>query len=156
IPPVRAQHRTPSPSPRSVPQRSRTNPGPNPARSTGASAPQTKHAEDTGEVEFRSDTILVQVPTVITDKAGNHVHNLSRDDFHLYEGKKEEKISAFEEIIASNSPIERPAPVAGEFTNVAIDERQPRSLIVIALDTINTPFLDQTYARQQLVKYLSN
>jgi CRP-like cAMP-binding protein len=44
----------------------------------------------------------------------------------------------------------------GEFSNLAAAQgEQPRSVTVIALDTVNTPFLDQTYARKQLLKYLA-
>ena len=36
------------------------------------------------------------------------------------------------------------------------DESKPRSLTVLLLDEVNTAFLDQSYGRKQLVKYLAN
>jgi VWFA-related protein len=91
----------------------------------------------------------------VTDKSGNHIHNLKKEDFQVLENGKEQSISAFEEVIASNS---HPTPVKvppGEFTNVLSNTQQPVALTVIAIDTVNTPFLDQAYARQQLLKYLA-
>src|SRR5690348_8604097 len=40
----------------------------------------THHAEDEGKLEFRSQAILVQVPTVVTDRSGQHVAGLTKDD----------------------------------------------------------------------------
>ena len=36
--------------------------------------------DDEGKIEFRTETILVQVPIVVTDKLGNHLHGLTKDD----------------------------------------------------------------------------
>jgi|SRR5215472_2931868 len=47
--------------------------------------------------EFKSETVLVEVPVIVTDKSGNHVQG-SRTDFEILEAGKEQKISSFEEI----------------------------------------------------------
>jgi hypothetical protein len=47
-------------------------------------------------------------------------------------------------------------PKPGEFTNLTLSEQQPRTVTVIALDTVNTPFLDQSTGRRELVKYLAS
>src|SRR5436190_18398500 len=47
------------------------------------------HAEDERKVEFKSTTVLVQVPAVVTDKSGNHVHGLTKDDFQIFENGKQ-------------------------------------------------------------------
>lgn len=114
-----------------------------------------KRAEDEGNVEFRSETILVQVPVVATDKSGHHVHDLTKDDFQVFENGKVQKITAFEEVNATQAPL-AVAQKPGYFTNVVLDPTKPRSVTVIALDTVNTPFLDQSFARKELVKYLAN
>lgn len=117
--------------------------------------PQSFHADDEGPVEFSSDTILVQVPVVVTDKAGQHVHSLGKDDFQIFENGKEQKTAASEEIISTHTPL-AVSRKPGIFANLVPDRDKPRVLTVIALDTVNTPFLDQSYARRELVKYLSN
>jgi len=115
-----------------------------------------KHADDEDKVEFRSDTILVQVPVVVNDKSGHHVHGLTKDNFKLFENGKEQSVTAFEEVTATHRPVVIAQFKPGQFTNVVLDREQPRSITVIALDTVNTPFLDQSYARRELIKYLAN
>jgi hypothetical protein len=114
------------------------------------------HADQEGTLKFKSETVLVQVPAVVTDKSGNHVHNLVKDDFKILENGKQQRITAFEEVSTANArPItNKSAP--GTFSNLILDEQQPRAVTLIALDTINTPFLDQAYGRKQLIKYLAD
>lgn len=116
--------------------------------------PRVRHASDEQAVEFRSQTVLIQIPTVITDKSGNHVTSLGRSDFRVFEDGREQKIASFEEIHASGAALTAPVPHDGEFSNLGGGEA-PRSIAVIVLDAINTPFLDQTYGRKQLIKYLA-
>jgi len=113
-------------------------------------------ANDEGKIEFRTQSTLVQVPVIVTDKKGNHIHGLSKSDLHLFENGKEQAISVFEEKVATTSKLTPGALQPGEFHNLTISEDQPRTITVIALDTVNTPFLDQTYGRRELVKYLAN
>src|SRR6266700_3208659 len=58
-------------------------------------------ADQEGKLEFRTQSVLVQVPAVVTDKAGNHIHNLTKDDFRVLENGKEQKISTFEEVVTT-------------------------------------------------------
>lgn len=112
-------------------------------------------ASDEPKVEFRSQTVLIQVPVVVTDKSGKHLHGLNKEDFTILENGKAQKVSAFEEVNASAAPLVEPARSAGQFRNLTFDSSQPRNVVVIALDTVNTPFLDQTYGRRELIKYLA-
>jgi VWFA-related protein len=113
-------------------------------------------ASDEGKIEFRTQSILVQVPVVVTDKNGNHIHGLSKSDLHVFENGKEQPISTFEEFTASTAKFPPAATQPGEFRNLTISDDQPRNITVIALDTVNTPFLDQAYGRHELVKYLAD
>ncbi len=118
-------------------------------------SPTVQHASDERPVEFKSETVLVQVPVVVTDKSGNHVQGLGRSDFEVLEGGKEQKIASFEEIQTSRAPITPSAVQAGVYSNAGAVGDAPRAVTIIALDTINTPYLDQTYGRKQLLKYLA-
>jgi hypothetical protein len=120
----------------------------------GASSVLT--ASEEGRIEFRSRSILVQVPVIITDNHGNHVHGLSKTNFHLFEDGKEEPIPVVEEVNTTTAKIVAPVPQPGVFRNLTIAEDQPRNIVVIALDTINTPYLDQAIGRRELVRYLAN
>jgi VWFA-related protein len=143
---------------------------PTPSRSTGRSlgpsSPSTPnvpfptrapmhHADEEGRVEFRSETVLVQVPAVVTNKSGEHVRGLTRADFQVLENGKEQKIQTFEEIEPTRMLLTAPAPKSGEFSNLAATSQGRHLVTVVALDTINTPFVDQAYGRKQLVKYLA-
>jgi VWFA-related protein len=133
--------------------------GPGPAAANRAnlpSNPTVHHAEDEAKVEFRSETILVQVPVIVSNKSHIHIPGLSRTDFQVLENGKEQKIASFEEIETGHAPLTAAPPSKGEFSNLASSQDAPRNVTVIALDTINTPFLDQAYGRKQLVRYLAN
>jgi len=140
-----------------------SNSGPLPNRSSPPSSYGTytpspikiHHADEEARVEFKSETVLVQVPTVVTDKSGAHVRGLSRTDFQILENGQEQKIAAFEEVESGHFALAAPAPHATEFSNLAANGEAPRIITIIALDTVNTPFLDQAYGRKQLIKYLA-
>jgi VWFA-related protein len=116
----------------------------------------TESADNEGKIEFRTETILVQVPVVVTDKSGNHIHQLPKESFHIYENGKEQKIASFEEIISITTKLPVIEPKPGEFSNLSLSEQTPRAVTVIVLDAVNTPFLDQTTGRRELIKYLAN
>ena len=115
-------------------------------------------ASDEGKLRFRSETTLIQVPVVVTDKKGNHLHGLTKENFRVFENGKEQKIATFEEFVATNAKIPPIETLPGEFSNLALafSEKRPRSVTVIAVDTVNTPFLDQAIGRHELVKYLAH
>jgi VWFA-related protein len=124
--------------------------------SFGANDVSVPTADQEGKIKFRTQSILIQVPVVVTDKSGNHVHGLTKENFHVFENGKEQKVSAFEEIVSIDKPLPVSAPRPGEFSNLALSDQQPRSVTVIALDTINTPFLDQANGRRELIKFLAD
>jgi hypothetical protein len=70
-------------------------------------------ADQEGKVEFRTQTILIQVPVVITDKSGNHIHGLGKNDFQVLENGKEQKVSTFEEIVATHGKLPAVTPKPG-------------------------------------------
>jgi VWFA-related protein len=113
-------------------------------------------ADEKTKLVFKSQTVLVQVPAIVFDKSGGHVHGLTKDDFKILENGKAQKITTFEE---ANAGTARPAPPANPpntFSNLVLDGKQPLSITIVALDTINTPFLDQSNGRKQLIKYLAD
>jgi VWFA-related protein len=121
--------------------------------------PDTGHsAGDDKLLQFKSETTLIQVPVVVTDRSGGHIHGLTKADFTILENGKMQKIATLEEIVPASATST--TPIAGNpggvFSNMTPDESKPRSLTVLLLDEVNTAFLDQSYGRKQLVKYLAN
>lgn len=127
----------------------------NGAGSTPDSLSSLPTADQEGKLEFHTETILIQVPVVVSDKNGKHLHGLTKDDFHVMENGKEQKVSVFEEVVTANTKLPAVTPKPGEFQNLTIPQDQPHSVTVIALDSVNTPFLDQSYGRHELIKYLA-
>ncbi len=104
---------------------------------------------------FKSQSTLVQIPAVITDKHGKPIHGLKQEDFQVFENGKEKKIAVFEEVAASHERISAANRAANTFSNVTVNAHHRHALTIILLDQINTPFLDQFSGRQQLIKFLA-
>ncbi len=58
---------------------------------------------DSGAV-IRTETKLVLVDTVVTDKKGNYIHDLEAKDFKVWEDNKEQQIKSFSFEAGSASP----------------------------------------------------
>ena len=105
---------------------------------------------------LRVTTRLVVVNVVVHDKKGAPVAGLTRDDFTVFDGGKEEKINVFsvERRGAMQGPSE---PLSHDvFSNrMARQGGVPTSVAAILLDGSETRFEDLAYARQQLIKFLS-
>jgi len=114
--------------------------------------PKDKDKENNSEVKFTSRTALVLVPALVTDKSGNHISGLKKEDFTVLENAAEQKIATFEEI-TSDAHLTRPGN-PNEFTNSLAGGSTGR-MTVIVLDFINTSFPSQAFLRNELLKYLS-
>jgi VWFA-related protein len=121
-------------------------------------AVSTRGAQNVSDTQttLTSRTELVSVPVIVTDNFGAHVRGLKREDFTVYEEGVEQAVSIFEEIQPSNVA---PAPSTGspeQFSNVRTDDSSNRQLTVVLIDMLNTPVPDQIYAKDQVLKYLSD
>ncbi len=104
-------------------------------------------------------TELVLVPVQVKGGDGKPLLNLKKDDFILKSDGKPQPISVFEESQAAApkppSPQAAPNPNQQIYSSVP-DGGMPQQLLIIAIDLVNTPFLEQGRARKQLLKYLSD
>jgi VWFA-related protein len=127
------------------------------AKNGQAAQAAPKPATTTGQVPtFTSRTDLVLVPVIVHDRSGAHVNGLSKEDFDVEENGKSQKIAVFEEVTtAAATRVKRASIAPGVFTNTlqASSTMTPRINIVV-LDTINTAFADQAYARRHLIDFL--
>lgn len=92
---------------------------------------------------------------VVSDKSNAHISGLTKADFEIQEDGKIKSVVMLDEIKTFNSRATRSARQPGIFSNSLGDNSSPKRLTIFALDLVNTPFLDQTFARQQLIKYLA-
>ncbi|HET7436481.1 MAG TPA: VWA domain-containing protein [Thermoanaerobaculia bacterium] len=102
----------------------------------GITAQQMPQLGETMEVS------IINVDVVVTDKQGNRVHGLTKNDFEIYERGKAQPISNFAEY---SSGVERTAVAAdGEGTVAAAQnanatqQRQPRTVVVF-LENMRLP-----------------
>ena len=110
--------------------------------------------KENSEVKFTARTELVLIPTLVTDKSGNHITGLKKEDFTVLENGAEQKIATFEEITSDPHRLSRPKN-PNEFSNSMAGETSSRRITLLMLDLINTRFVDQVYARKDLLKYLT-
>jgi VWFA-related protein len=92
---------------------------------------------------------------VVTDKKGNLVTNLTRDDFKVYEDAQQQTIRTFEPPSAHlmpSSPDGKPQMVVTSAADLHKIGNAPVTILV--LDELNTAFADMSFARQSLEKYL--
>ncbi len=106
-----------------------------------------------------STTELVLVPAQVKGHDGKPLLGLKQQDFVLRSDGKSQPIRVFDETMGSE---EKSQPANGVSTSPSGDRvfnvppsGMPDQILIIAIDLVNTPFIDQGRAKQQLLKYLS-
>lgn len=120
------------------------------APATQAPAPQETHMRP-----LRVESRLVQVSVRVIDKNGNPLAGLTKDNFVIFDEKKQQTIGLF--TIHTNQPsadAADPLPPDTYTNNFGGATTVPANVAVILLDALNTDFLDQARVRGQVVKYL--
>ncbi len=121
-----------------------------PAGSTEAQAPGADVPT------FKSSSNLVLVPTVVRDRQGKHLADLTKDMFRLEENGKQQTISFFEEVHPSaRDSTPYPSPELG-YSNLPFDNASRQSLVIIVLDLLSTRAIQREDGKQLLIKFLSN
>ncbi len=131
-------------------------PSPGQAQTPGGGAPAAA-AQGTGPQQnangsytIRTNARLVVLDVVVSDKKGNVVTDLKREDFHVTEAGEAQTIQNFEEAGAHRLAPDLTINSTGELDKVA-----PRAPVnIILLDEFNTRFEDMAFARYSLKKYL--
>jgi VWFA-related protein len=93
---------------------------------------------------------IVILDVVVTDKAGNLVPGLTKDDFTIYEDQTQQTIRSFER------PEQHVLPAGVSINSTADLAKAPDAPItLLVLDELNTRFEDMSFARNSLEKYLN-
>ncbi len=96
---------------------------------------------------------LVVVDVVVKDQDQSFLKGLKAENFQLREDNRSQTITSFEE--HSGTSADKPAssaPTLSAFTNV--HQNNENSTNIVLLDLLNTPLLQQSYARSQMLAFL--
>ncbi len=93
-------------------------------------------AADSGSV-IRTETKLVLVDTVVTDKKGNYIHDLTAKDFKVWEDNKEQQVKSFSFEAGAASP-----------------SNLQKHYLVLFFDNSTMEIGDQARARQAASKFI--
>ena len=140
---------TGAPSQMSAPPAATSSPVQTPNVPAGSSAQPVRGAD--GAYTLRRTARLVVLDVVVTDKKGNVVTGLTRDDFHVTELDEPQAILNFEEAGAHT------VSASEDINSTAdLDRLAPRAPVtILLLDEFNTRFEDMAFARYSLKKLLS-
>jgi VWFA-related protein len=123
-----------------------------------AQSSKKKGAESTPQDTLRIEVRRVPLDIVVTDKNGNPVRGLKKDDFIIKEDKKTQKALTFEYFDGSSNafvPPRLPPLPPNTFVNVpAAPEQGP--LYVLYYDMVNTSQDDQMSAHKQLLDFVDH
>lgn len=96
---------------------------------------------------------IVYVDVTVRDTAGNVVHGLTQNDFHVFEDGKPQQIDYFTEHVYNPAvPVAKPASSL-VFSNTSTPA-QDNAVTVLLFDLLNTSTPDQLVARKQMLKFL--
>ncbi len=122
--------------------------------------PQTAGSSATAQNApvIRSTTHLVQISVVVTDKKGQPVTGLKKEDFTVLDEAHPQQI-AFFSAEAPAAPANGTAATARLPKNVYTNRYDlkgldPGAVTVILFDSLNTSSQDQQYVREQVIKFL--
>ncbi len=110
-------------------------------------------AADEPSITIRTNTRLVMVDVVVTDKKGQPIAGLKAENFTVEENGKKQKVSLFVAPGTDSGPKPTPTP-EGILSNHPENVRPAGVPTVLLLDACNSQFKDQAYARSQMLKYV--
>jgi VWFA-related protein len=97
----------------------------------------TESASPGQETVFKAQAKLVLVDSVVTDKKGNYIRDLTQKDFRVWEDNKEQQVKSFSYESQSNSPNDT-----------------TKRYLVLFFDNSNMDFADQKRARIAAAKFI--
>jgi VWFA-related protein len=118
-------------------------------------SPSSLRSQQAPTPDIKVKVRLVTLDVVVTDKKGNLVTNLNREDFQVYEDAQRQAVRTFEPPSAHlmpGSPDGKPRLVVTSAADLPRIGNAP--VTVLVLDELNTGFSDMSFARQSLEKFL--
>src|ERR1035438_10498182 len=98
-----------------------------------------QEAQPPAPTVIRTETRLVLVDAVVTDKKGAYIGDLALKDFKVWEDNKEQQLKTFSFGADPNAPVDN-----------------QRRYIVLFFDNASTNFAEQAQARQAAAKFIES
>jgi len=108
-----------------------------PAQPTAQQQPTADTSAAAQATVFKAQTKLVLVDSIVTDKKGNYIRDLTQKNFRVWEDNKEQEVKSFSYESGTASP-NNPA----------------KRYLVLFFDNSTMEFSDQAYARQAATKFI--
>src|SRR5947209_1204167 len=115
---------------------------------SGQNPPATKNQNEVPTFQTKAELVLV--PVVVSDKKGEPVHGLKKEDFVILEDDHNKEITGFD-VVHTEPRVMKLASAQDVFTNTAKPEATQARVTIIVLDTLNTAFLDQNRAKVEIL-----
>src|SRR5271163_385268 len=115
---------------------------------------QTAVPDENGHLVFKANARTVIVDVVVTGRDGKPVQGLRKEDFAVSEDDNAQQVSFFEEHKGAQPyPKNLPDLPPNIFTNIP-RVKPVDSVTVLLFDSLNTPLADQSFVRQEMMKFL--
>jgi VWFA-related protein len=109
-------------------------------------------ADKSAPPTFHAESRLVVLDVVVTLRR-HPVIGLTKSNFTVLEDGEPQQIQLFEAHVPP-SPSARPQPQLSPHEYSNISSGTPTSINIVLFDVLNTPLIDQPYAREQMVQFL--
>ena len=116
-------------------------------------AAQTNLQSQQSQSTFQSGVEFIQISAIV-QRGGKHVAGLTKDDFVLLQDGKPQHLASFDEVHASRAGLKTEEGTFGNVYSTGGDT--PPQIVILAIDTVNTPTLEQANFREEMKKYLSD
>lgn len=120
-------------------------------------SPQSQPQKPGDDQPIRITAELVQLDAVVTDKKGQIVRGLTKDDFELYERGKRQQITFFEFVDAGKrSPSAKAASPESPVPHDRLTLREVRRIFAFVADDLTIPYQELIYVREMLTNFVDN
>jgi VWFA-related protein len=147
---LHAQEKQPAQQPQQAPPQGQPQPAPQ------QSAPQADQPQPAPT--FRTGINYVRVDAYVTDKKGDMVLDLKKDDFDITEDNKPQSIDSFKLIQVTGQPEngETPREIRSEYVLETEAQRDDVRLFVIYLDDYHVRLGNSMVVRKPLINFIQN